>query len=97
MADNIDINITPIVREVTIEVSQAVQGLSAYQVAVNNGFIGTETEWLESLQGEGLTTDSVGLLELKPELKAVYTVASYVINWNLGSAGLKVFTGTPVA
>lgn len=26
-------------------------GLSAYQIAVNNGFIGTEQEWLESLQG----------------------------------------------
>lgn len=28
------------------------QGLSAYQVAVNNGFIGTEAEWLLSLKGE---------------------------------------------
>lgn len=27
-------------------------GDSAYQVAVNNGFVGTEAEWLESLQGE---------------------------------------------
>lgn len=27
------------------------QGLSAYQVAVNNGFEGTEEEWLESLRG----------------------------------------------
>lgn len=26
-------------------------GLSAYQVALNNGFIGTEPEWLESLKG----------------------------------------------
>jgi len=28
-------------------------GDSAYQVAVNNGFIGTEEEWLASLQGGG--------------------------------------------
>lgn len=28
-------------------------GDSAYQIAVNNGFEGTEEEWLESLQGEG--------------------------------------------
>lgn len=28
-------------------------GLSAYEVAVNNGFEGTETEWLESLNGSG--------------------------------------------
>ena len=27
-------------------------GDSAYQVAVNNGFVGTETEWLASLEGE---------------------------------------------
>lgn len=28
-----------------------VRGLSAYEVAVANGFVGTETEWLASLQG----------------------------------------------
>ena len=27
-------------------------GLSAYQIAVNNGFVGTETQWLASLKGE---------------------------------------------
>ncbi|MBO7319405.1 MAG: collagen-like protein, partial [Clostridia bacterium] len=27
-------------------------GKSAYEVAVENGFVGTETEWLESLKGE---------------------------------------------
>lgn len=27
-------------------------GISAYQVAVNNGFIGTQEEWLLSLIGE---------------------------------------------
>ena len=32
--------------------SQGVQGDSAYEVAVNNGFKGTETEWLTSLKGE---------------------------------------------
>lgn len=29
-------------------------GLSAYQIAVNNGFIGTEQEWLDSLTGVAL-------------------------------------------
>lgn len=33
-------------------------GDSAYQVAVNNGFEGTESEWLESLKGkDGVATD----------------------------------------
>ena len=27
-------------------------GKSAYQIAVENGFIGTESEWLESLKGD---------------------------------------------
>lgn len=30
---------------------QGVQGLSAYQVAVNNGFSGSESEWIKSLKG----------------------------------------------
>ncbi len=30
-----------------------INGDSAYTVAVNNGFVGTEAEWLESLKGEG--------------------------------------------
>lgn len=31
---------------------QGPRGLSAYEVAVANGFVGTEAEWLESLRGE---------------------------------------------
>lgn len=32
--------------------AQGIQGLSAYQVAVQEGFVGTEEEWLASLKGE---------------------------------------------
>lgn len=32
-------------------------GASAYQVAVNNGFTGTETEWLASLKGPKVIQD----------------------------------------
>ena len=32
--------------------AQGIQGLSAYQVAVQEGFVGTEEEWLQSLKGE---------------------------------------------
>lgn len=35
----------------TINIAAGAAGLSAYQIAVNNGFTGTETEWLTSLQG----------------------------------------------
>ncbi len=30
---------------------RGLDGKSAYQIAVNNGFVGTELEWLSSLQG----------------------------------------------
>ncbi|MBO6178535.1 MAG: hypothetical protein J6M62_03625 [Selenomonadaceae bacterium] len=44
----------PPIADFTVEtgvVLQGEQGLSAYEVAVKNGFEGTEEEWLESLKG----------------------------------------------
>lgn len=38
----------------------AITGLSAYQVALKNGFIGTEEEWLESLKGDPGIGGAVG-------------------------------------
>ena len=38
-------------REFTIEDGIGSSGASAYQIALDNGFIGTEQEWLASLQG----------------------------------------------
>jgi hypothetical protein len=35
----------------TIEVRHGLAGPSAYQIAVNNGFVGTEEQWLASLHG----------------------------------------------
>jgi hypothetical protein len=37
-------------------------GKSAYQIAVDNGFEGTETEWLDSLQGEDGTDGEQGAM-----------------------------------
>ena len=34
---------------------EAINGLSAYQIAKENGYTGTETEWLASLKGEAGT------------------------------------------
>lgn len=34
------------------ELAIGIQGASAYEIAVANGFVGTEEEWLESLKGE---------------------------------------------
>ena len=53
-----------------ILVSEAVDGLSAYEIAKQNGFVGTEKEWLESIRGEkgdsltDATVDSNGYLIL---------------------------------
>ena len=41
--------------------AQGIQGLSAYQVAVQHGFEGTEAEWLISLKGEKGETGPQGL------------------------------------
>lgn len=41
--------------------AQGIQGLSAYQVAVQHGFKGTEDEWLISLKGEKGETGPQGL------------------------------------
>lgn len=38
---------------------QGISGISAYQVALNNGFVGTESEWLLSLKGEKGDTGSI--------------------------------------
>lgn len=37
-----------------------VVGYSAYEIAVQEGFVGTEAEWLASLQGEDGATGSQG-------------------------------------
>lgn len=47
----------------TIHGRDGVDGLSAYEIAVKNGFNGTEEEWLESLQGTGFTTDETLILK----------------------------------
>lgn len=39
-----------------VTVIPALEGRSAYQIAINNGFIGTEQEWLKSLQGGNALT-----------------------------------------
>lgn len=39
---------------------QGIMGASAYEIAVNNGFTGTEEEWLASLKGETGAAGAVG-------------------------------------
>ena len=56
-AELITINDTPEIVNVEItDISQALQGDSAYKVAVDNGYEGTEVQWIDSLKGtNGIT------------------------------------------
>jgi hypothetical protein len=47
----IDIIIEETIQPITLEIYDGVPGDSAYIVAIKNGFEGTQTEWLDSLQG----------------------------------------------
>jgi hypothetical protein len=51
--DNVTVNITELVDNVIVEISQlGSPGYSAYQIAVLNGYTGTEVQWLASLKGD---------------------------------------------
>jgi len=43
----------------TLAGAGALQGKSAYQIAVQNGFAGTEQQWLASLKGSPGETESM--------------------------------------
>ncbi len=49
--ETVEITISEIKEEVTISVHESQNGLTAYQLAVNHGFEGSEEEWLISLVG----------------------------------------------
>lgn len=65
------------------------QGLSAYDIAVANGFVGTETEWLESLKSiTDLVTSGFGEdIEYDAETQTL-TIDKY--NWMDLARGYKV-------
>lgn len=49
--------------------SQGIQGLSAYEVAVENGYVGTEKEWVQSLKQPALDA-AAEALEAKAQVEA---------------------------
>jgi len=52
----VKVNITEPITISTVGVAGQ-RGKSAYEVAVDNGFTGTEKEWLESLKGKDVKTE----------------------------------------
>ena len=62
------------------------EGLSAYQVAVNNGFVGTEAQWLLSLEGaDALVCDDVATVRALG--LAVSQTTLYLSGWHAPGDG----------
>lgn len=64
-------------------------GLSAYQIAVSNGFIGTEQQWIVSLKGATGATGASGANgwtpSLRTEVRGTDELVLRVIDWTGGS------------
>lgn len=66
-------------------------GLSAYQVAVKNGYVGTETQWLLTLKGSTGANGANGFNGWSPVITVVPRGDDYVLRLNNWIGG----TGTP--
>ena len=71
-------------------------GLSAYQVAVANGFVGTEQEWLESIKGATGATGSNGFIGWSPVIATASRgtdVVLQLLDWTGGTGAKPLITG----
>lgn len=67
-------------------------GRSAYQIAVANGFIGTEAQWLASLQGaDGIGVDGLSAYEIAVANGFVGTEAEWVISLSRPFRGARIY------
>ena len=73
-----------------------VNGLSAYQIAVSNGFIGTEQQWLVSLKGATGATGATGnngwTPSLRTEVRGTDELVLRIVDWT-GGSGTKPAVG----
>lgn len=67
------------------EIGEGANGLSAYEIAVNNGFVGTEVEWLVSLQG---ADGADGKTAFESAQDGGYTGTEAQFNADLAKAGV---------
>lgn len=49
--DKVEVEVIQVTPLISVNNSKGIDGKSAYQIAVINGFIGTEQDWLDSLVG----------------------------------------------
>lgn len=71
-------------------------GLSAYQIAVSNGFIGTEQQWIVSLKGATGATGATGnngwTPSIRTEVRGTDDIVLRIIDWT-GGSGTKPAVG----
>lgn len=71
-------------------------GLSAYQIAVSNGFIGTEQQWIVSLKGATGATGTSGANgwtpSIRTEVRGTDELVLRIIDWT-GGSGTKPVVG----
>lgn len=86
ITDNVSIEITETIEVLTIEFQElgvpGVIGMSNYEIAIKNGFIGTEVEWLDSLRENSIPD----FIQLTPS-------NTWIVNHNSGKKrSLELFT-----
>lgn len=64
------------------------QGYSAYEIAVKNGFSGTEAQWLESLKGQAIVLSSYPKLSEERQLQLVELAKKY---WDAAKQGKFIY------
>lgn len=76
--------------------TDGVNGMSAYQIAVSNGFIGTEQQWLVSLKGATGNTGASGANgwtpSIRTEVRGTDELVLRIVDWT-GGSGVKPATG----
>lgn len=83
MANDYDVDVEIQTEEVDVDIHgiRGARGYSAYEVAVQNGFVGTKAEWLASLKGEtGEKGDTGETGPVGRGIKTAYVAGDYTLH-----------------
>ena len=92
MSETINVVIQQIPRPINVGMTlPGPAGKSAYQIAVDNGFVGTEQEWLDSLGGSGEGGNGLSAYELAVQEGYQGTLQEWLLSLkgDMGPQGLK--------
>lgn len=80
-----------------VTVVPALEGLNAYQIAVNNGFIGSEKDWLESLKSQDIVANTEDYWnnhrEIIPDKGNIVIILDHEYDGNKPSPAIRVGDG----